>query len=306
MKKINILFMMFLVAGINACDKDELYEREQYKKVFALLSDDGDNIFAEEIDLKPDEATGWVVASVGGSLPTESAIGITMVVDEDVLDRFNKRNFDVEYEKYARLLSTDNYLIEKFDITIPAGERIGKMKIRLNAHGLSPDSTYFIPLRADHFTAYELKPSKSDVLYRVLLKNFYATQKTTTNYNLRGKLDNANLMSIKQVFPVSGNKVRCMAGNISFEPNVALINAASIVLEVDDDNKVYITPWKTSDGISVTQVEGDPDFPNIFKIENTGYKTYKTFLLRYNYEYEGKTHEMWEELRLEFDKNKDN
>ena len=41
-------------------------------------------------------------------------------------------------------------------------------------------------------------------------------------------------------------------------------------------------------------------FPNIFKIEDDGFKTYKTFLLRYNYVSGSTVVEMKEELRLEF------
>jgi hypothetical protein len=46
-------------------------------------------------------------------------------------------------------------------------------------------------------------------------------------------------------------------------------------------------------------VEDDPDFPNIFKIEDDGYRKYNTFLLRYNYKVGGTTYQMKEELRIE-------
>jgi hypothetical protein len=49
-----------------------------------------------------------------------------MLEDENVLDRYNKGNFDVDEEKWIHYLSADRYDIENFNITIPAGERTGR------------------------------------------------------------------------------------------------------------------------------------------------------------------------------------
>ncbi|MDR1340159.1 MAG: DUF4361 domain-containing protein [Prevotellaceae bacterium] len=291
--------ILMLVAGITlcSCDRDELFNREQYKKMFALLSADGFNIFAEEHDLKLAESPGFVSAVCGGSLPTETDINITMVEDGDLLLQYNRSNFDVDESKYARWLPREKYDIDSYSITIKAGESIGLMPVTVHPSGLSPDSIYFIPLRADRFTAYELNPDKSSVLYRVFLKNYYATNRTDTYYSYRGKRNDVNVMGSKRVFPVSGNSVRIMAGDITFEPKVNVINSGSVLLTVDENDSVRIESWK---GLEVTRVNGDPDYPNTFLIYDDGYKTYKTFLLRYDYVYDGTKHSMREELRLEF------
>jgi hypothetical protein len=111
-------------------------------------------------------------------------------------------------------------------------------------------------------------------------------------------------MQTKDVYPVSGNKIRIAAGDLTYDATkYEEINRTAIVVEVDaDDGHVTITPWKD---IAVTQIDGDPDYPNIFKIENDGYKSYKTFLLRYDYEYEGITVSMQEELRIEYNEKKE-
>jgi hypothetical protein len=283
---------------ISSCDRDELFEREQYKKIFALLSDDVSNIFAEEHDLSLTESTGFMAAACGGSLSTEEAIHITIVEDEELLLRYNRSNFDVDESQYTRWLPRDKYEIADYSITIPAGERKGLMSIKIRPNGLSPDSTYFIPLRADRFDKYELNPKKSSVLYLVFLKNYYATNKTDTYYNTRGKLGNANVTINKTVYPISKNSVRTMAGDISIlKPKLDEINNGSMLLTVDEHDSVRIETWKNLD---ITQVNGDPDYPNTFSIYNDGYKTYKTFLLRYDYVYDGKRYSMQEELRLEF------
>jgi hypothetical protein len=197
------------------------------------------------------------------------------------------------------------------NITIPAGERTGLMDLVVYPHRLSPDSAYFIPLRIDKFTEYELNPEKSDVLYRVMIKNYYASQKTPTTYNLRGKHDEISIMIQKRVFPIDKSTVRIAAGNISIDPEATadFINKASILLWVGDNNQVVIYPYKTPEegGVTVTQIadddpDYDPDYPNIFRIDDDGYNTYKTFLLHYKYVYQGVTHTMKEELRLEFNK----
>ncbi|GAP72666.1 hypothetical protein SAMD00024442_4_12 [Candidatus Symbiothrix dinenymphae] len=325
MKCVRVFSVAVLVAGVFSCDRDELFEREQYKTVIAMLSEDGYNVFAEEHELgtAATETEGCVVASCGGSLATGAAISINMTEDESLLDRYNVGNYDVDEGKYAQYLSADRYVIDNpANITIPAGERTGRMKIKIRATGLCPDSTYLIPLRVNTYSAYEFNPEKSDVLYRVLLKNFYATQTPTslfTLYNFRGVRNGANIMGNKQVFPVSGTQARIMAGNIDYEAKRDIIKNGSILLDVGNDNKVTITPWSkitvrqknaVDDGPGGTYYDPAPaattnwddNYPNIFKVENDGFgKMYKTFQLQYEYEYQGTTYHMKEELRLEYD-----
>jgi mRNA-degrading endonuclease HigB of HigAB toxin-antitoxin module len=288
---------------ICACDRDELFEREQYKNQFALLSDDGFNVFAEEFDLsKEAESTGYVVVGCGGAHEIEQEARVDMVEDLNLLFKYNRTNYDTDESKYAQKLSADKYSIDNYRITVQAGQRTGRMPIKVRADGLSPDSIYFIPLKVQTFSAYEFHPQKATILYRVLLKNYWATQKTVTSYALRGVRNSVNVMGTKQVFPVSGNKVRIMAGNETFASNTNTINAGSITLEIAEDGHVTITPWKE---INVTQIDDDPLYPNTFTIEDTGFNYYKTFLLRYNYVFNGTTYQMQEELRLEFNPQKE-
>jgi hypothetical protein len=174
------------------------------------------------------------------------------------------------------------------------------MAIRVRPAGLSPDSVYFISLKVDEYSTYEVNPKKSDVLYRVLIKNKYATQASTTNYTLRAIRDGVNMMGVKQMHPISSNQVRIMAGADAFQADVATINKNCIILTVDADNKVSITPFKN---MIVEQIDGDPDFPNIFKIEDDGFNIYKTFLLNYKYTSESTTYMMQEELRIKLEEN---
>ena len=146
--------------------------------------------------------------------------------------------------------------------------------------------------------AYEINADKNTILYQVLLKNDYASQAEDDLYAMRGILDSAVTAGNKRMFPLSRNKVRLIAGNESYEPDVDKINETAIVLEVTSDNRVLISPYKN---IEVTQIDGDPDYPNTFTTEESFGRTYNVFLLSYEYTIgdDEKTHLMQEELRME-------
>lgn len=199
----------------------------------------------------------------------------------------------------------DKYDIESYQFTIKAGEINGRLPIRIRPDGLSPDSAYFIPLRVETFSSYELNPEKSYVLYRVKTKNWWAISDGTTVYNMRAKFKEKgseaeiNLPGTKVMHPISKNEVRIIAGNEKYEPDEEVFRSSAIVLEIGDDNRLTITPFAD---IQVKQINGDKDFPNIFKIENDGFYTYKTFLLKYEYKGADNTvYEIKEELRMEYD-----
>ena len=291
----------------SSCARDELFEREQYKKVFSLLSDyEGFNVFSEVHALDSTVSQGYVVASCGGTLPTEEDIEVSLVEDQNLLDEYNKNKHDVDESRYFNWLPRDHYEIEKYSITVPTGERTGRMSIKVHPNGLSPDSVYLIPMRVNDFSSYEVDQTKSTVLYHVYLKNYYATSNALTNkhtlYNARIRVDtNILVMKDKEIFPLSANSVRTTAGALGYAANTSIINTNSSVLTVDTTTKkVTISPWKDNN-LQLEQIDGDPDYPNIFFIYDDGYdKTYKTFLLRYNYRFNGKGYIIQEELRLEF------
>ncbi|RNC63826.1 BT_3987 domain-containing protein [Proteiniphilum sp. X52] len=298
---IALLLLMFI-----ACNRDEVFEREQYKNIFALISE-SDNV-SRKFHKLGEESTGYVTASLGGTNPTSRDIVVNMVEDNSLIDAYNRTNYDVDVTKYVLPLPKDKYDIESYQFTIPAGEISGRLPIRIRPDGLSPDSAYFIALRVKSYSAYEVNPEKSFILYRVKTKNYWAQADGNTIYNMRAKLkvqgstSELEMPGTKVMHPVTRNKVRVMAGNETYEPDVNVFDRLAIVLEIAENNKITIAPYKN---VEVTQVDGDKDFPNIFKVEDDGFKTYKTFLLRYNYKSGNSIYEMKEELRLEFDEDEE-
>jgi hypothetical protein len=243
---------------------------------------------------------------MGGTNPTEKDTRITLVHDLDLFNRYNKGTYDVETDRYARLLPEEKYTIDSYDLVIPAGAKDARLPIKIRPEGLSPDSTYMIPLKIKDYSDYEVNPAKADVLYHVLIKNYYAVQKSATNYSMKGVYDGGNVLGTKRVFPLTANSVRITAGNTSFEADTAVINRWSLALEIGDDGHVTVKPFKAN-RIQVEQIdEGDAgydaEYPNKFFIDDDGFRTFKSFLLHYKFKVEGdgNEHEMREELRFEF------
>ena len=94
-----------------------------------------------------------------------------------------------------------------------------------------------------------------------------------------------------------------MAGNEKYEAgNINTFNKLAIILTVDENNKVTISPYRD---IEVYQIDGDPFYSNTFIVEDDGFKTFKTFRLRYDYKSDNKIYEFKEELRLQFNEEEE-
>ena len=57
--------------------------------------------------------------------------------------------------------------------------------------------------------------------------------------------------------------------------------------------------------MKIEQVEGDPEYPNVYGIVYDGFNTYKTFRLHYIYTVGEESYEMKEELRVTYSADDD-
>ena len=219
-------------------------------------------------------------------------------LEEDLtsFEFYNRSLYDVDEACYAKFLPSDKYEIVDYKIQINAGERTGRTMIKIRPEGLSPDSTYFVGLKATDISGVEINESKNTILYQILIKNAYATQGENVFYSMTGLADEMATAGNKKLFPLTHNSVRVIAGTESFESDVNHINKTAIILEVEENNHVKIKPYKD---IDVTPIEGDSKYPNIFRVEESYGHTYNVFLLSYRYTINGKSRVMQEELRLE-------
>lgn len=296
--KQNLLAIIALIIVCSSCNDDAQFEKEMYKNVVALISSDYYNTFEEVVPLSPtgDEVIGYIAACTGGSHAPARDMVIGLEEDPTSLDFYNRSLYDVDDTRYAKFLSKDKYEITDYKIQINAGERTGRTMIKIRPDGLSPDSAYFIGLKATDISGVEINESKNTILYQVLIKNDYATQGENVYYSMTGLADEMATAGNKKLFPLTHNSVRVIAGTESFESDVAHINKTAIVLEVDEGNHVTIKPYKD---IEVTQIDGDSRYPNTFRVEESYGRTFNVFLLSYEYKMNGKSKKMQEELRLE-------
>lgn len=277
---IRLLGVLALIGTMVSCNDDAIFEKEMYKNEVALISSDYHNTFQEVVHLTGEEIIGYIAASVGGTHAPEKDMVIGLEEDPAPLALYNYSLYDADESLYARQLQPDKYEIADPRIQINAGERTGKSMIKLNPDGLSPDSTYFISLRATDISGVELNPKKSTILYQIVLENNYASQAKSSLYTMTGMMDGMVTAANKQLFPLTHNSVRMIAGNETFVSTVEALEKNSVILEVAEDSTVTIKPYGS---IQVTQLDGDPKYPNMFLVEEAyGQKT-NVFLLSYEY-----------------------
>jgi hypothetical protein len=247
------------MAGFTGCNNDKMYEKEMYHPVLYLLSSGTDNVYTVVIPFKETDATNYFSVGCGGSLPNPEEVIIELELDTVLYDKYNRMNFD-NVDSYARLLPPNRYEISSFRIVLPANspEQYVKVPVKINQHGLSPDSVYFIPLAIKSVSKYEVNPDKYNMLFRVAVENDYAEQIKTTVYYQRGTTIIGNtpipITGSKMVYPLSKDEVRMFAGVRTQTSKTTLteINTYSIVAKINADSSVIVRSYGT---IEVEQLE---------------------------------------------------
>jgi len=322
MKKcISLLVILAAVFYLTACNEEDFSSKEFYEYIVYLQSGNTDyNEYSLPVHPYTDseESLGYFSIGCGGSLPNPEKIIVELEQDSILFNRYNRVKYDIDSSKYARLLSKDKYFISQFTVEIPAKNKnqYVKVPIFVNTIGLSPDSVYFIPISIKSVSGgYKVNPDKKDILYQVNVENYYAEQKFPSLYSMNGYelvLDNNNenaevitignevikispdlgsgLIETRIIKPVSKHSVRVLAaketvGNMN-APTVDELKNKTIVLTVENDNSVTITPFGTIqvDQLDGVQIDGSPW--NIYREERINMvdeSTYKYFYLRYRY-----------------------
>jgi len=294
--KRKLITLFTLSMFLYSCNDNEIYEQEMYKNVVALISSSYHNNFEEIVPLTGGEVNGYIAASVGGTDASTKDLVIDLEEELTPFDRYNWNLYDAAVALYAKLVPKDKYEIPDYKIVIKAGERTGRALVKLRPDGLSPDSTYFISLIAKTRDNVELTETKSNVLYKVMIFNQYASQAENSFYNMSGLQNDAITSGSKQLFPLSKNSVRVIAGTEAFASTEVSIGNTGMILEVGDDNKVTIKPYKTLD---IQQIDGDTRYPNTFRVEESFGRKFNVFSICYQYTIGTTTRKMQEELRKE-------
>ena len=305
------------------CDTtNEEAEREPNRNIVGLVSDGIYNTVTEVFELSVLDANGWgegsISAVITGELDNSAGqITLSLAEEPDLLLEYNRSMFGTEVYRYAQSIPQDRYVIENTVLAFQQGQRDGQFKIRVQVLGLSPDVSYFIPLRIDKTSANELDLRKNTVLYEIQWKNEWATTQSIPKYNhtgnktlLPGSISWESSSLQKEVFPLSADAVRIVAGDRELvdAEDVRLRDIYekwAITLSVSSAGDVTISPWSDSPlGMNLEQLDDDdPEYPNEYREEFneiTG-RTSKVFRLNYKYYDPDEQSFFWmkEELRIE-------
>lgn len=264
-KSIFIVLGCLLFTNFMACDKDDYSNTEFYKYVVYLLSKENYNVYTDVFPFDDgNEVTRYFSVCCSGSLANPE--GFTVELEEDTLlfTQFNRMNYDIDTSKFAHLLSKDRYKIETSTVHFPANHVDPYMKVAVSVlpDGLSPDSVYFIPVAIKSISNYEINPDKMNMLFRIVVENYYAEQLKDTYYQLKGNKLNAageaigGIAGSKLARPINKNSIRIYAGNETqtSKSTKAEIDKFSVILTVDANNKVKISPYGS---IQIEQYEKD-------------------------------------------------
>ncbi|MGI6135779.1 MAG: BT_3987 domain-containing protein [Petrimonas mucosa] len=306
---LKIFIACIVVFGFSGCNTDSIYQEEQYKTLVYLLSG-SDNVFATSYTLNEDEPVRYVSIGCGGSNSNEQDITVTLEPYPEMLDKYNSLNYDYQSE-YAKLLPADRYEIESYSVTLPAKSNYhyARLPIKVRPLGLSPDSLYFIPLRIKSVSRYDVNEEKRDVLFRVAIENDYAEQLVPTYYVKSGSMTDpiTVLSGTKLVQPLEKDKVRMFVGNEIYGSTTTVedIERLSIVVQINEDNSLTITPYGSMEVEMLDNVNGYnryvPDLVQGTSKQRVFYLNYRFRLKQSNGTYSG-----WREVEERLIRVEDN
>ena len=303
-KKFNIM-LCTLIGVLSACNEYD-FDQEQYRNEVGLLSNSSLIYDRQVANVGQEKDTIYLVATVSGSQISPNTHHVALLESDSLLKAYNKSNFDIEKEKFAKLLPDECYDFPNKELDIQAGTSKVMFPIYLkNLERISPDSIYFLEYKIDSLRTPDCNPKKRHVLLRIHKENYYASTQTATYYNYTsstviipnpdGYSEVRRPTNSNRVFPISENSVRLMAGDENFTDYTTaldIINKGSIILEMGAQlsenplaKELTILPYQSIDVVQLTPI-GEYDNTYLLNVIRTpdGRSTYyKEFRLHYKY-----------------------
>ena len=212
-----------------SCNENEVFTKEQYKHVFSFVSN-ADHVSEKVFNLSDTARVGYVALSMGGSTGTEKDVTVNIVKAPELLEAYNVTQYDNAVDKYARLLPESHYTLSSMQFVVKAGQTTGVIPLTVRPEGLSPDSTYYLPLRIQSYDAYEANATRNYVFYNVRIKNTWAAA-GGSSYSMselryvNGSTTALAVPGTKTLFAIGANTVRTMAGNETFDKSRANLDS---------------------------------------------------------------------------------
>lgn len=336
-KKFNII-LCAVIGTLSACSEYD-FDQEQYQHDVSLLSNSNLVYDRQVSNLEDENPTIYLVATVSGSQLTSQSIHVGLQESDSLFKAYNKSNFDIEEQYFAKLLPKECYDFPNLEMDIQAGTSKVMFPVHLkNLDKLSPDSTFFLDYKIDPEKTQKYNPNKSHVLLRIYKENYYASTQTATYYNYtsstivtpnpNGSPEIRRPTNANQVFPLGANSVRMMVGDEDlgeYKTARSRIVSKSIILEMGEQlpenplakavtirahDKVKDVDVEPVDVVQLTPID---DYDNTFLLNAIrtpdGRATYyKEFRLHYKYRLEPTAayKEVKAKLRYEYNPRVDN
>ena len=147
-KKFNIM-LCTLIGVLSACNEYD-FDQEQYRNEVGLLSNSSLIYDRQVANVGQEKDTIYLVATVSGSQISPNTHHVALLESDSLLKAYNKSNFDIEKEKFAKLLPDECYDFPNKELDIQAGTSKVMFPIYLkNLERISPDSIYFLDYKID-------------------------------------------------------------------------------------------------------------------------------------------------------------
>lgn len=313
-----IIFVSIFGFALMACNSYD-FQQEQFRNEVNLLSN-SDMIYDKQVaKMSVAGDTIHLVAGLSGTKSSAQAFRVGIKESDSLFHAFNKSNFDIDKSRFARWLPKECYTLPSMEMQIQPGQFQTKFPIYLkDLHRISPDSIYLLNYKIDSTKTDAYNPRKKEVLLRIYMENEFASTKTNSFYNYTSSYVTTLVLgsnvpkrptNANQVFPLSSNSVRMLAGDENMgEYKTALrrINERSIVVSVGEKTAQnplarFVTiqpykaryqpetssepPYKTIEAVQMPPVD---IYDNTYLINTIstpdGRKThYKEFRLHYKY-----------------------
>jgi hypothetical protein len=262
LRNISVMIAVMLATLFTGCTDRSMYDKEMYHPVIYLLSSGDYNIYTVVIPFKESDPVTYISVGCGGSKSNPQEVTVVLEQDNNGLfDRYNRINFDIDTDRFARLLPQSRYEIPSRTATLSANspDSYTNVEVRINQQDLSPDSTWFIPLAIQSVSQYEVNPEKSNMLLRVAVINDYAEQTATTVYTLKGTITSGTTATAvtgsKIVQPLSADEVRFFAG-IQVQTNQSTLEEIAkyaLTAKINPDHTVSLRSYGTIEVEMLTQ-----------------------------------------------------
>lgn len=267
MNKINIILSTLVLLVLTACETT-FYDEEQYRKEIYIVSYDN-NMFGQEYTYG-EGSVGYLSIYAAGTTAIDHDVTVEIEVYPDFLRNYNKRVYGEDYTNYAKELDPADYEIESMTTVLKADSPnpYVQLPIKVNINNLNPEEAYYIPLRIKSVSDYMISPDKQNVLYRVYVKNDYATTKSATYYTMNGTEQKftvtggvftpaeaiTTVNATKPVVPIGQHNVRMLPNAMTTDTHNNSINIHVVPGETVDV-PVYVEGVATGETVKRQKVE---------------------------------------------------